>query len=485
MTDLNLSEVYKPNKMQEALHKSPAKYVCLWGGADSGKSWGAIIEGLLLMHDFPNNEGLVLRYSYTELRDYSIPKYIEFAQKLNIFIDYRVFDKELIIRTIDPERNSVIKFRATAERGAKAEQSSKFGSTEIGFFHIEEAQDPRIKETVWHMLIKRLRRKDNMPIRPFCRGILTCNPPSPEHWLDRIFWTIREEPNGMKDDMQILTTKTTDNIDLATGKPLYNEENLQSLLKQFSPAWKQVYIEGKPAFIPIGHPVWTNFDWSLNAGEFEPQKNHKIIRIWDFGRRRSCVLFAQMIRVRNENIHGLQQVRPPLDRVTFLRELIYEGKTTYRMAEEAIAYSNSEFFGYSFDDIGDFAGKQKKAEADKSSFDILRWYNINIKGRPMQGIREKCIEIIEEKLQQKVSGIPLIEVDEKRCPVLTEAFAGSWTRDDNGDPTEDNYYEHVSDCAIYLFANFMLDGQRPSTPIKINVPVYGNNRKNDRKVVAK
>ena len=247
-------------------------------------------------------------------------------------------------------------------------------------------------------------------------------------------------------------------------------------METFSPAWQQVYIYGKPAFIPIGRPVWTNFDPIANAGTFEPEQNRRIIRSWDFGRRRSCCIFAQILRVRDEKIHGLMSVRPPLDRIAYLRELIFEGKTTFRMADEVIAYSNEEFPEWKFDDVGDFAGNQKHAEHEKSSFEILRSIGIHIRGRPMQNSRAKCIEIIEEKLAQRVQGIPLIQVDERRCPLLSESFSGSWTFDDKGQPQEDNYYEHPSDCAIYVVANYLITGQNSHAPLTMSTPKYGQRK---------
>ena len=476
---IDIASFYRPNKMQARYHKSPADYVCLWGGADSGKSWGAYIENLLLSHDFSNNEGLVIRYSYRELKDTAVPKYMEFAQKMGIFIDFRASDMEMWVSTIDPNSKSIIKFRSIHEAGAKRTgQASKLGSTELGWWHLEEGQDPRIKEIIWQALIKRLR----LAHIPFRRGTITCNPPTPDHWIYRIFWPLRELPDGIQritnedgseSTIQLITTTTTDNVDVETGEPYYDVKNLNQMLAHFSPAMRQVYIEGKPAFVPVGVPIWSNFDWNIHTGEFEPERGRKVIRIWDFGRRRACVIFLQLARVRNEKIYGLNQQRPPLDRITFLRELIFENKTTYRMAEEVKSYSSEEFANFVFDDVGDIAGKQKKAESELSSFDILKELGIRVRGRAVQGIREKCIELIEEKLGTVVQGTPIIQIDEKRCPVLVGALSGEWTRDEEGHPTEDNYYEHPGDCAIYTIANFFMNEHKASTPIIIKFPSYG------------
>jgi len=488
VASINVSDFYRPNQLQETLHKSPAVFQCAWGGADSGKSWWARAEGLFLSYDFPDNEGFVLRYSGQELKDFSIPSYIEFAQKMGIFLDFKVgsggVGGDMIVATRNPEVTSVIKFRSIKEAGAKHEQSSKFGSTEIGWFHIEEAQDPRIKETVWHMLIKRLRRHKDKSDPLYIaqkRGMVTCNPPTPDHWCYRVFWPIREKESGIEGDYQIYLTKTTDNIDQVTKKPLYDEANLKRMLASYSPAWQQVYIYGKPAFIPMGRPVWSNFDYSLNAGEFDPVMNRTVIRSWDFGRRRACTLFVQLIRIRDEKIYGLQTQRPPLDRITYLRELLFEGKTVTRMIHEVLAFSNVEFPDYKFEDIGDYAGTQKKAEFEKSCWDILKEHKIKIRGKPMQYIREKCIDAIDEKMAHLVQGEPLLQVDEKRCPVLTEALSGSWTRNDKGIPSDDNFYEHPSDCAIFVVANYLLTGQNARPQLKISVPKYGSSYKGTRR----
>jgi terminase large subunit-like protein len=474
---IDLSQFYRPNAMQKALHESDATFVCAWGGADSGKSWFAIIESLLLSYDFPNNEGLVLRFSYRELKDYNIPKFIEFAQRMGIFIDFKAGSDELILRTCQPEYHSVIKFRSIKEAGARFGQSSKFGSTEIGFFVLEEAQDPRIKESIWHTLVKRLRRWENMPIRPFRRGIVICNPPTPDHWVYRIFWHLKEMPGGRDGDYQIYHTKTTDNVSLENNKPLYDEENFKQMLSSFSQSWQQVYLEGKPAFVPIGRPVFTNFDLNANVAKLDLDSNRRVIRSWDFGRRRSAVLFAQLARVRGDKLSGLEVKRPPLDRIVVLKELLFEDRTTSRMADEVVAFSNSEFPECKFDDIGDNTGRQRKAEFEKSSFEILQSKNIHIRGRPMQYIREKSIQILDDKFAYFVSGVPLVLLDVEGCPILIECLSGAWTRDDKGIPAEDSYYEHVGDCMLNIIANYLVTGQYSREPIKINMPQYSHTAK--------
>jgi hypothetical protein len=483
MAVVNLEDVYIPNELQIWLHNNPKTYVCLWGGADSGKSWGCRVEGLLLSYHFPGNEGIVLRATYRELRDETLPKFREWAEKLGLLVDEQKADMNLIIRSINPDIPSVVRFRsvdkATGDMNQGGQQpTGKFGSTEIGWFWIEEAQDPRIKEFVWLQLVKRMRlRRDWWPTI-FRRGMVSCNPSTPDHWVYRYFYHLKdtaEEDN--QTDYAIKVTTTYDNVNPDTGEVYYDEKNLKAMIDTFTPAMRDIFIQGKPAFIPIGQPVWSSFSWEDNGGSFEPFPNRRVIRIWDFGRRRSCVLFAQIVRVRNEHIYGLSLQRPALDRVVFLRELIFEGYTTYRMADEVVPFTESEFPELLVEDVGDIAGEQKKSDNELSSFDILKKeYGIRIRGKSILGMREKYIEIIEEKLSQKVDGIPLIQVDNERCPTLANAFAGNWTRDDRGQPREDNFYEHPADCAIYLFANYMASGQKPRTPIKVQVPAYGSVR---------
>jgi hypothetical protein len=476
---IDLEKLYKPNALQNVIHSCQYPFLCVWGGTDSGKSWGSMVEGNLLSYDFPGNVGVVTRFTYRELKDKTIGAFIEWSEKLNLLLDYSKTDMKAILRTREPGITSEVFFRSL-------DKPSKFGSFESGFVILEEAQDPRIKESMWLTFTKRNRLK-RIPHR---RIIVVCNPPTPDHWVYRYFYPGKGQDlntlihgKSFNDDYAIVLTDTYSNVDVDTKQPLYTVETLRQLERTLTPAWKKVFIGGEPAYIPVGLPVWTNYQASepgvvtSNGGSFEPIRGRKIIRIWDFGRRRSCCVFAQIVRVRDENLYGLQMQRPPLDRVIFLRELIYDNKTTERMGSEVVAYSNSEFSDFLFDDIGDNAGKQHKAETDKSSFEILKkHFGINIKGKPVQNIREQCIETIEEKMAMKVSDIPLIQIDEKRCPLLSEALSGMWVRDDKGNPSEDNYYEHVADCAVYLIANYLLTNQSSRTPIKIKVPTYGTRR---------
>ena len=470
---VELSQVYKPNALQQVIHSCPYPYLCVWGGTDSGKSWGSMVEGNLLAYEFPGNVGVVTRFTYRELKDKTIGAFLEWSEKLNLLVQYRATDMEAILRTKEDGKTSTVYFRSL-------DKPSKFGSFESGFVILEEAQDPRIKESIWLTFTKRNRLK-HVPHR---RIIVVCNPPTPDHWVYRYFYPGKGQDlntlihgKSFNEDYAIVLTDTYSNVDVQTGKPLYTVETLRQLERTLTPAWKKVFIGGEPAYIPVGLPIWTNYNEESHGGSFEPIRNRKIIRIWDFGRRRSCVVFAQIVRVRDENLYGLQMQRPPLDRVIFLRELIYDNKTTERMGTEVVAYSNSEFPEYIFDDIGDIAGRQRRAEADQSSFEILKKrFNITIKGKAVQNIREQCIETIEEKMAMRVSDLPLIQADTRRCPVLSEALSGMWVRDEKGNPSEDNYYEHVADCAIYLIANYLLTNQGAVTPIKIKVPAYGSKR---------
>jgi hypothetical protein len=472
---IDLEQHYRPNAVQKVIHSCQYPYLCVWGGTDSGKSWGAMVEGNLLSYDFPGNIGVVTRFTYRELKDKTVGAFLEWSEKLGLLINYNKTDMEATLRTCEDGKFSKVFFRSL-------DKPSKFGSFESGWVLIEEGQDPRIKESIWLTFTKR-NRLNYIPHR---RIIVVCNPPTPDHWIYRYFYPGKgQELNALihgksfNDDYAIVLTDTYSNVD-ETGKPLYTVETLKQLERTLTPAWRKVFISGEPAYIPIGLPVWTNYSEESNGGSFEPIRGRKIIRIWDFGRRRSCCIFAQIVRVRDENLYGLQMQRPPLDRIVFLRELVYDNKTTQRMGSEVVAYSSSEFPEFLFDDIGDIAGKQHRAEAKESSYEILKkHFDIRVKGRAVQNVREQCVETIEEKMSMQVSGLPLVQIDNKRCPLLSEALSGMWVRDDKGFPSEDNYYEHVADCAIYLVANYLLTNQISKTPIKIKLPQYGRPRKQE------
>ena len=98
----------------------------------------------------------------------------------------------------------------------------------------------------------------------------------------------------------------------------------------------------------------------------------------------------------------------------------------------------------------------------------------------MQYIREKSIQILDDKFAYFVSGVPLVLLDIEGCPVLIECLSGAWTRDDKGVPAEDNYYEHFGDCILNIVANFLTTGQYSREPIKINMPNYGGNKAKER-----
>lgn len=272
-------------------------FVAYVGGYGSGKTRIGCHLALELSLRYPGNLGVIFRKTYSELRDTTQKSFFQdvFVDELKelLELNWKQGDKELTIRTADPNRPSEILFRHLDESDKGLE---KIKSYNLGWFYIDEASE--FDEEVYLMLMGRLRRQ-NIPIH--C-GFITTNPAG-HNWIYRRF---KKSPQP---DHALVHAPTAENKHLPKGY-------MDRLLANYSDDQKRRYLdadfnvfEGQiyPEFSPRDHvmmPFRIEGDMNL-IGAIDPHT-----------RQPSAVLFSAVDR----------------DGVVFHWDYIYERLTADDMA---------------------------------------------------------------------------------------------------------------------------------------------------------
>ena len=261
----DLNSEYVPTEKQALFHKSTARYRCYAGGFGSGKTKCITVEALLLALEYPNNLGVICRWTYPELRDTTRRTFFE---NLGVTADsaaghplvkkWNKAENELVLRTEKGE--STILFRALKDGFDKVK------SLNLGFFVLDEASE--IPEDIFRALQGRLRR----PRVRHC-GLLATNTEG-HNWVWRLFKN-NSDPNYF-----LVEASSFENPHLPEGY-------VESLLEDYPEAWVKRYVYGSwdafeglvyPEFDPAIHVVspfevpseWPKFA-SLDYGFTNPQ----------------------------------------------------------------------------------------------------------------------------------------------------------------------------------------------------------------------
>ncbi len=87
--------------------------------------------------------------------------------------------------------------------------------------------------------------------------------------------------------------------------------------------------------------------------------------------------------------------------------------------------------------------------------------------------RDTSVVLANEELKEFNQGVPRVRLDSKHCALLCQALS-AYTRDENGVPRRDKYFEHVSDAfklgLFYISKKLQLDSDLPDA----HEPVYYN-----------
>lgn len=397
-------------------------YLLLRGGWRSGKSTVALYKAIELTLGYPGNVGLILRKSYPELKDTTIPFVV---QQLCAPNGPCTMLKDP--PTLEAPNGSKILFRSAVQDGK--EDPAKFGSLELGWFWIEEASE------VGHLTYSTLKGRLSMKGVPRI-GILTTNPPDKRHWLFKEFET--DARLGKWPSHASLKIDTRENAhNLASGY-------VEQLESQYGPSWVKRYLDGEWGVLATGDPVLPEYDEKLHvsAVPYMASPDRPLLRGWDAHPNGLYigVVWAQL---------------GPNRRLHHLRSELFERTGVKRAIEDVQAITRQYWPLMGCLDFGDPAMFIQSKIEMVSIADVMQRYKINLMaGASAFNTRR---EVMAEWLQRLSDKQPAYQINNApETLMLRDGMAAGycWPSLDEGyvirKVPEKNEYSHVVEADMYL-----------------------------------
>lgn len=408
-------KTYTPEPKQAEFHVSEAKYRAMIGAFRSGKTYAACYEVIGLSLRFPGNEGLICRRDYTALRDSTMTTFFDILPKTDpLVLKWNETTHDLWLKTNG--KPSKIMFRG-------ADDYHQFGSYELGWFWIDQAE--QVRDKVFTMLQSRLSKRGAK-----LSGIITPNPPNQYHWIYKTFKKAKHP-----EEYWYIQTSTYDN------KKYLPRGYIEDLEKK-PENWKKMYLHGEFGFMAEGDPVYSIFRSELNMSK-EPLRvipNLPILRVWDFGYRFPAVGFYQYLEAK--------------DRMHKLAEVVGHQVTLDPFADRVIGFGLERFGNATYKDYCDpKAGEQKSDKSEKTSIEILESKGIG-DIRFQQGFVMDGVNLIRRYLIARDDGYPGYIIDPS-CQTTEEAYLGGYYLVDERDKPDDKCHPYcdVADDDRYAFVN--------------------------------
>lgn len=430
---MQLNIDYDPsfNPGQVAFHASGAKYKAMVGGLGSGKSTSLIAEVIMLLLEYPGITGLLCRKALPDLKATTLQKFFEMMPP-ELIISHNKLNRVIEVKTSG--KPSLLRY-------GPLEDASRYKSLEIGFLAIDEGDE--ITEDNWMIACGRLRQKDMPHV-----GMLATNPTSKNHWIYKR-WA--EEPTK---DYELFKSKTEDNARFLP--PGY----IDDLKANYPVDWQKRYLEGEFGALLAGDPCFPDFSTTFHVKHLEPIKGLPMIRGWDFGFRRPCVVFAQFDNIGRFLVYSC---------------ILGDNEDIHEFSDRIIRYSNQRYPGMGFTDYCDPAGVQRKDDG-QPSVKVLNQKNIFPKSRrttPDQRATE-----LRSMMRKVIQGDPAFQIT-KENTYLIDAFLGGYQIDNNGKPRKDGFYEHGMDALGYIVANTCMisKGVKKFNRISVSEPSWGKSKR--------
>jgi hypothetical protein len=203
--------------------------------------------------------------------------------------------------------------------------------------------------------------------------------------------------------------------------------------------WQQEYEINPMAM--SGTPVFGDLYRSeIHNAKFQYQKGEVLYRGWDFGYIHPACVISKI------NEHSQWHIGKEWMGNNIVREHFWKQV----LDEQNELYPNAVWYDYA-----DPSGIRKSETSDKSSIEKLADdFGVYCSQIPMQPM--DMVEIVRHRLLKRKDGKPNMLVDEKGCPLITEALMGAYvistTKTAHGRevPKKDGYYEHPVDCMLYI-----------------------------------
>lgn len=424
---------YSPHPTAWDIHKSQAQVKAVCGPVGCGKSTMAIWDFFFLCRDSTVPiRGVVIRESYRELADSTRKTFEEWFGPICRYHE----SSEKAILTF-PGADGVTRSHELFFRSCrKAEEASKFLSTEFAFAWLEEpvpaystsgVMGGGLDIDLFQLLQMRIRQKG----APRYEIILTFNPPTSRHWIYTEFF---------KRDVQALEKMNYALFRVAKSE---NEKNLRigyydQLLAVLSPDLAKRFVDGEVVTVYPGEAVYKEAKelWHVRD-DLDYMPELPLVLGFDAGRT-PCCLITQIV---------------PSGQWRWLAELQLVDAAMDSLSDVLLPLIRSRFPGATWRGWLDPAGFAGGQGVDTSPADVL-----NNRGFPVQpGAIEWFTrrEAMKQRLVRSIYDQPSVVISRSGCPLATEAILGGYRYPKGfdgrlADQPLKNEFSHLMNAAEYI-----------------------------------
>ena len=233
------TKILELNERQKLFFKARKRFIAYGGARGGGKTWAVRIKAMLLACRYAGIKILIIRRSFTELRDNHI---LPLQMELRDIARWKEQEKRFIF-----PNGSFIRFGyCSAERDVLQYQGQEYD-----IIFIDEAT--QLTEFQFQTFKGCLRGANDYPKRMY----LTCNPGGVGHaWVKRLFIDRQYVGEERPEDYEFIQAKVTDNPVLMKKDPEY-VNMLRSLPYELREAW-------------------LNGSWDIFAGQYFSEWNRDV-----------------------------------------------------------------------------------------------------------------------------------------------------------------------------------------------------------------
>jgi hypothetical protein len=446
------------------LHKTQREYVFsdekvswLTGPIGTGKTAAVVARTTIPALCLPGSRWFIARAVKWTLEETTLPAFLKAWKKLGPGL------------IVDKQESPIIKYwLAPAVPGVKGRKPEpvefifhslddleKLGGTEFTGATVDEANE--ITQQQASTLDGRLRHPlpgQARPEGPFYLNLLS-NPVRRSHWLHKMFCG-EEDCELVPWGKKYLTDKTENEAFLPPG---YYEDRAKGM----TPEMRLRFIDGQCGPDPAGEGVFSDefsVDLHVRDLKFNPRLR-KMIRGWDFGRRRPACVWAQL---------------QPNGQLWRLAAMMGNNESLHRFAQRVLSRSAEQFPGIDqWTDFVDPHGAARRDVSEETSHSVLQKMGITPRFRDV-AIATR-LELMSKGLATIIEKKPRSQFDRTNCGLLIEGYGGGYcwppasrlTGQLKDKPLADGWYEHSMDADGYIEVGLAMGSGLKHEDFKSNV----------------